>query len=134
MSNQSQLADPSLYVNDEQIPFVAGTFKSTPAKGEVKTRALAHGGAGFSLVSGLDVETMVDKVSFSLANSAQGQALAEDWKNRTINHTFNTIKVSWPGQDTIQVFKYARMSNSPDAEHSAEGNIDIEFDAKRAGD
>jgi hypothetical protein len=134
MSNQQQLADPSVYVNDVLIPIVAGTFKSTPAKGEVKTRALATGGAGFALVSGLDVETMVDKVSFSVANSPTGQEQAGDWKQRTIDHVYNTVKASWPGQETIQVFKYCRMENSPEAEHSADGNIDIEFAGKRSGD
>lgn len=134
MTNQQQLADPSVHVNDVLIPIVPGSFKSTPAKGEMKVRALATGGTGYVLTAGLDVETMVDKVSFTVANTPTGQAQVEDWKQRSIDHSYNTIRVSWPKQDTVQVYKYAYMTNSPEAEHSADGNIDTEFMAQRGGD
>lgn len=134
MVNQTQLADPSVYVNDVLIPIVPGSFKSTPAKGEIKVRTLATGGAGYTTTAGLDVETMLDTISFSVANTPTGQAQVEDWKQRSIQHQYNTIKASWPNQETVQAFKFAYMVNSPEAEHSADGNIDVEFKAQRSGD
>lgn len=134
MVNQTQLADPSVYINDVLIPIVPGTFKSTPAKGEIKYRTLATGGSGVVPVAGLDTETLIDKISFSVANTPDGQAQVEEWKQRSVDHTMNTIKVSWFNQQSVQVFKYAYMINSPEAEHSADGNIDVEFNALRSGD
>lgn len=139
MTNQTQLADPSVYVNDVLIPIVPGTFKATPAKGEIKMRTLATGGAGVVPVAGLDTETLLDKISFSVANTPTGQSQVEDWKERSINALStgdgrNTIKVSWPNQDTVHAYKHVYMTNSPEAEHSADGNIDVEFQGLRAGD
>lgn len=132
MAGQTQLADASVFINDDLVSIVPGSLKTKVANGEIKSRALATGGANYELVHGLDVETLIDVVSFSIANTDVGQNLVEDWKQRSIDGTYNVIRLTWPGQDVVKVYKYAAMNNSPDPEHSADGNIDVEFSGKQS--
>lgn len=132
MSESLQLADASVYVNDELIPIVPGSLKTPAAKGEVKSRFLSTGGSNGIIVSGLDTESMIDKVSFSVGTTPEALSRAEEWKQNTIDGSFNTIRLSWPKQKIIRSYTQARMDNAPEAEHSADGNFDLEFSALRS--
>lgn len=129
-----QLIDASVYVNDELIPIVPGSLKTTPAKGEVKARALAIGGNKVTIVGGLDTSTLLEEVKFEIANTSDDTERVEDWKRRSITNELNVIKLAWPGQDHVRAYLKAFMVNSPEADHSADGNIPVEFMAIKAGD
>jgi hypothetical protein len=134
MSVENQLVDPEYYIDGVLIAIVPGSYKPTVAPGEIKTRVMAAG-SNRTLVRGVDNESNLDKHSLSIATTDVNKQRVKNWKNRSLNADYFVVKAVFPNGDRADdVLKYASLDNMIEAEHSAEGNIELEFTGLSSGE
>ncbi len=134
MSTQNQLFDPEFYVDGILVPIVPGSYKAPIAPGEIKTRVLMSG-QGRTLVRGVDNESRIDKASVTLAVTDKAKKQIKEWKRRSMELDHFVVKAVFPkGDRADDILKFASLDNDPEAEYSADGNVDLEFTGISSGE
>lgn len=134
MSVENQLVDPEYYIDGVLILIVPGSYKPTIAPGEIKSRVMVAGSSR-ALVRGVDNETRIDKHTVSIANTDVNKRRVKDWKQRSLAGDYFVNKGVFPNGDRADdILRYASLDNTIEAEHSAEGNIELEFSGLSSGE
>ena len=134
MSVENQLVDPEYHIDGTVIAIVPGSYKPVIAPGEIKTRVMAAG-QNRTLVRGVDNESRLDKHTVSVANTDKNKRLVKQLKQRSLDGDYFVCKAIFPNGDRADdILKYASLDNLIEGEHSAEGNIELEFTGLSSGE
>lgn len=134
MSVENQLVDPEYYIDGVLVAIVPGSYKSVIGSGEIKSRVMMAGN-GRTLVRGVDNETRLEKHTVSIANTDVNKRRVKEWKRRSLEGDYFVNKAVFPNRDRADdVLKYSCLDNMIEAEHSAEGNIELEFTGLSSGE
>lgn len=118
------LSAPAIYLDGRRIKIIPNSCKAE-LPGEVKSRAVSAGGGSYDIVHGYDVESVVCKVTFDVANTGEMAELVQDYAARAQRIDVSTLKIV---EDTLQL-AYDRMvlANKVEIGYEAEGTISLEF-------
>ena len=116
---------PAVYVNGELIGTMPNTVKDTQP-GETAVRAVSNGRGAVSHVAGVNAEALKGKVTFTLPNTARNQERIEDW--RTLGNQALPSVISIQGAGRTRNYLEMYMTDAPELEYAAEGNLDVTFE------
>lgn len=126
MSNQA-LSVPAIQVNNDTIGLVPNSFSYVTGDGEVTVRAASSGGGNSISVHTQNAETMFSKVMFKVYTTVDNISKIRDWKANVAGNTINVSQRDVGGKDFSLAFAGMSMTNDPDVNASADGEIEIEM-------
>lgn len=121
------LSTPKVLVDQRVVKVVPNSVKMM-IPGEAKPRAMSAGGGSIEIVVGVDAATLMSKVSFSVAATAENVELLRGWKAKALNYEPCTVQIVHRGNQ--YAYEQMYMTNAPDVSMEAEGSIDVEFNGK----
>lgn len=124
LDRQKVLSTPEVSVGGTKISITPNSLTTT-VPGDVAVRSQSSGGTSFEVVAGLDAETLISEVSWSMANTASNVELVRGWKQQSRLGVPTTITVS----ETTGQYPFSEMflTNSPELGFEAEGDIELEW-------
>lgn len=114
---------PSVTVNNNPYGISPNSAKYSPGYGESNMRAASNGGGSVSMVYSENAEGKVGKVSFDMYCDDTARDLIKECKN---NGNTNVVVLSQSGFNSIRLTG-AALTNEPESELSADGNVTLEF-------
>ncbi len=124
MAVQRGLATPSLVINDQVVPYVAGTLEFKDGKGETQLRRLTAGGrAGVNVVT-KDTETELSMIQFSVATTVESVAQGDSWLLANESGG-NVVRLS--GEGLTRSYRNCFLTNDPSNSTGAEGVTEFVF-------
>lgn len=127
-----QLTDALIYVNNEQVGIVPGSFKYTPGFGERQILAQSEGGGRVSQVFATNQATAFSRFSFELYVTPDNEKRVRRWlSNRNRNAAQWTAKDD-EGARITRTVTQACMMNDPDIQFSVDGRIACEFQGNQS--
>lgn len=124
------LSTPKILVDGRVVKVVPNSVKMQ-IPGEAKPRGMSAGGGAIEIVVGVDASTLMSKVSFSVAATAENVEMIRGWKDKTLNYEASTVQIVHRGNQ--YPYEQMYMSNAPDVAMEAEGSIDVEWMGKYVG-
>ena len=92
---------------------------------------MSSGGGSVAAVHGYDVEQAICKVTFEVAVTAENVEFARDAAARRKTGLTSTVRLV---EDTSQmIYVEAMLTNKPELEFAAEGNLTLEYHGLLAG-
>lgn len=127
-----QLTDAYVYVNNEQVGIVPGSFRYTPGFGERRILAQSEGGGRVSQIMATDQSTAFSKVMFSLYVTVENEKRVRRWlANRNRNTIVGSIRDD-EGNKLDRSFTQATVMNDPEMRFAVDGQIDLEWQANQS--
>ena len=130
VKNNATLSDSAVYVDDRRMKIIPNTL-STEEPGEGTARAVSAGAGAYEIVHGRNVEAKVAVVKFDIANTQENQEFIDDYIARADSFAFSTLKVVDLGVQKI--YDTALLTNKIEVMYEAEGNVSLEWSARRTG-
>lgn len=124
LRNRRILSTPAVYINGELVPVIPNSVRITEP-GEMSVMAVSAGGGAVASVVGLNAETLVAKVSLSIAHTAANVELVRELKQ--LSHSGVGFAVSIVDGDQRDSFEYMVLINEAERAHEAEGQIELEM-------
>lgn len=127
-----QLTDALVYINNEQIGIVPGTFKFTPGFGDRQILAQSEGGGRVSQVFATNQATAFSRFSFDLYVTPLNEQRVRRWlSNRNRNAGQWTAKDD-EGKRITRTVTQACVMNDPEINFSVDGRISVEFQGNQS--
>ncbi len=126
----NQLNNVSIFVNNAQISYTAGTLTSRDGFAEYQVRNAVLGGGQSEQVFSEVLESKFGMVKWSVPTTPENKKLTREWK---ANRNNNVVELVGPeGSNFTRVFSQASILNDPEADYSTDGNIEVEFNSNPA--
>lgn len=122
-----QLSTPQVLINGYVVPIVPNSLK-VRIPGDEKVRAMSAGGGSIQVVAGLDAASLLGKVDFKIANTADNYAFVRSLKRDMINGIGCTVQIN--DQNFSAAFQDMRFSKDTTADFSSTGDIACEFEGQ----
>jgi len=127
MTQQIQLSDAAVLVNNVQIGTTANTITFNEGLGEQKMRAVSTGGGGVELIYSNDIESNIGQVKFEVPSTPKNIAKVRQWKTN-LNQNVISLQGSTPDGETLtRTFTQAALVNDYEVNLGSETNIALEF-------
>jgi len=111
-----------LLVNDVVVPYVPNTFKFTEGFGEYNQRAATVGSGRSEVVFSENAEAKLSMCSFEIYPTAEGIALARQWKSNKGNNV-----VEYIAKDMQRTITSCAIINDYENEIGADTVISLEW-------
>lgn len=128
----TQLSNPTVMVNNQQVAIEPNSFKYTEGLGEQKIKAAASGGNEIEQVFSEDVSTNFSMVQFEMSSTPENVELQRAWKIKK-NTNFIEVFSRVPGEaDFTRSFSQAALLNDVEVNLGSEATISLEFKSNQA--
>ena len=121
-----QLSTPQVLVDGVTIAIVPNKCK-VRIPGDTKVRAMSSGGGSVQTVHGFNAESLVGKVDFEIANTAENSDRVRKWKANARLGIGSTITVI---ETDVAQYVHQNMYLTKDTElvFSSDGSINLEWE------
>ena len=119
------LNQATLMVNNEIVKYKPNSLNFMPGTGEVTSRAQMIGNGKVSVVNAVDGSTMIGEVKFALENTIEASDLVDTLSLKKKQNEDFVIQIIY--SDKTYSFKNMTLTNNPEYQDSADGEISLEF-------
>ena len=126
------LSDPQVTLNDELLTIVANSVSYTPGDGERSIKAAGTGGGKPVLTISENVETKIATAKFSVFTTVDNANTIEQASKRLNNNVLVLAGTDPFGASLRKTFTNATVTNNPEFNLQADGQIDVEMSSDPA--
>lgn len=131
MTSKLGLANPTLEINDQVVPYKPNSLTFKGGSGDITVRPQSAGGASVENVITQDIETRKSMIKFTLLAETGNMDLIDDFSQLSIGAAGVVIRLSAPS--FTRTFRGMRLIADPERSIGAEGEAELEFHGDPTG-
>ena len=124
---ESILNDPQVTINDELLAIVGNSVSFTTGDGERSIKAAGTGGGKAVLTISENIETKISTAKFSVFTTVRNADTVDQAIKRLNNNVLVIAGTDPFGNSLRKTFTNATITNNPEFNLQADGQIDIEM-------
>ncbi len=127
-----QLTDVLLYINNEQIGIVPGSFRFTPGFGDRQILAQSEGGGRVSQVFATNQATAFSRFNFEMYVTPDNEKRLRKWLTLRNRNAGQWTAKDDDGKRITRTVTQACVMNDPEIQFSVDGRITVEFQGNQS--
>lgn len=122
-----QLSDVTVTVNDDVILVIPNSVSFQDGLGNANVRAGSVGEGNVELIVSRDIETKIGMVKFSVPATPDDIDRIREWQDKLNTNIIGLSGSTEDGKSFTRTFNQGTISEMPEINIGAEGDIEVEF-------